>query len=62
LKFEYGDLLGLAVFEDGEIRGFEVIDWAAGFVLHRDIDDDQVAICCEGWLGLRLLCSGGEHQ
>ncbi len=44
LKFEDRDLLRLAVFEHGEVVLLQALDGLAGFVLHRDVDDHQVAV------------------
>ena len=65
LVVEGGDFLGLVVFEDGEVGGFEVLDDGAGFfVADDDVGEDDVGVDAEGVGGLLggLLGVGGERQ
>ena len=44
LALEDRDFLRLAVFENGEVFGFELVDGFTGFVADSDVDDDEVAL------------------
>ena len=54
LHFENRDLLRLAVFEQGELILFQVLDRFAIFIFYGHVDDDQVRVGPEGWRRLVL--------